>query len=206
MQMKWQISLGVLCFASVVAVQAGTYPKGEKIAAQVCAACHTADGNSVTPENPVLAGQVSEYIERQLSHFKSDVRPNPIMKGMASTLSEADMHELGLYFSEQKTKPRTSKEPKLVEQGRKIYRSGIEKAGVPACMACHGPAGIGIPAQYPRLAGQHASYILKQLKAFKHGERGAHKTDVLGKVMVDISTKLSDEDMAAVSEYVSALR
>lgn len=204
--MKNKLSLGLGFFMAVATVHAGNYPQAEKIVNQVCAACHGADGNSAAPENPVLAGQIPEYIQRQLEHFKSGARPNPIMQGMAAPLSDSEINELGRFFAEQKVKPRTSKNPKLVEAGRQIYRGGVMKTGVPACMACHGPAGAGIPLQYPRLAGQHASYIVKQLQAFKHNERGAHKSDMLGKVMIDVANKMTEEEMAATAEYISALR
>jgi len=204
--MKNNVWLGLGAFVFMATAQAAGYPKAEKIVSQTCAACHGADGNSAAAENPVLAGQTPEYIQRQLEHFKKGARQNPIMQGMAAPLSNDEMVELGHFFSEQKVKPRTSKDPKGVELGKLIYRGGVAKTGVPACMACHGPSGAGIPVQYPRLAGQHASYVLKQLKAFKQNERGAHKSDTLGKVMIDIANKMTEEQMAAVSEYVSALR
>ncbi|MES2206514.1 MAG: c-type cytochrome [Pseudomonadota bacterium] len=206
MRNKFGLSLGFVLMLFTLDSSAASFPRAEKIVSQTCAACHGADGNSVIPENPVLAGQVPEYIERQLKNFKSDVRPNPIMKGMAASLTPEDMKELGGFFGSQKIKAKTSKAPDLVEQGKVIFRFGNEKSGLPACMGCHGPAGAGVPTQYPRLAGQHASYILKQLKSFRKGERGANKSDISGKIMVDVAKKLSEEEMTAVAEYISALK
>jgi cytochrome c553 len=185
---------------------AGDFSQAQKIVSTTCAACHNPDGNSTAPENPKLAGQVSEYIERQLKNFKAGVRVNPVMQGMAASLSDEDIKQLAGFFSEQSPKPKTSKDPEKVELGKLIYRGGVAKSGVPACMACHGPAGAGIPAQYPRLAGQHAPYVVAQLKSFKTSARGGHKDDGLGKIMVEVAGKLTDDEINAVAEYVSALR
>ncbi len=206
MRNKFGLSFGIVLMLFTLEGYAASFPRAEKIVSQTCAACHSADGNSVIPENPVLAGQIPEYIERQLKNYKSDVRPNPIMKGMASSLTPEEMKELGGFFGAQKIKSKTSKAPDLVEKGKIIFRFGNEKTGVPACMGCHGPAGAGVPTQYPRLAGQHATYILNQLKGFRKGERGANKTDISGKIMVDVANKLSEAEMIAVAEYISALK
>ncbi|MEI6131116.1 MAG: cytochrome c4, partial [Planctomycetota bacterium] len=154
-------------FATVRAAEPATKADtAEQIVAKVCSACHTSDGNSVTPANPVLAGQHAEYTAKQLANFKSGERKNPVMLGMASTLAPEDMKKLGEYFQQQKTKPRSAKDPELVKVGQQIYRGGIMAKGIAACTSCHGANGGGIPAQYPRIAGQHADAI---------GEIGAYR-------------------------------
>ena len=182
--------------------------RAQTIANQVCAACHGADGNSPTPVNPSLAGQGAEYITLQLSHFKSGLRANPVMLGMASTLSAEDMKALGVYFSQQKPKGLAAKDPALARTGQKLYRGGDAATGLPACAACHGPTGAGIPKQYPRLAGQHADYAYAQLKAFQAGERGADKEgkDVNGRIMAAIAAKMTDAQMKALADYTAGLR
>lgn len=174
----------------------------EQIVTKVCAACHAADGNSAIPANPVLAGQHAEYTARQLANFKSGERKNPVMLGMASTLAPADMKKLGEYFQQQKPKPRSAKDPELVKTGQQIYRGGVMAKGVAACTSCHGPNGAGIPAQYPRIAGQHTEYTTAQLKAFRAGERANDPN----KMMRTIAAKLSDAEINAVSEYIAGLR
>lgn len=176
--------------------------KAQQIATTVCAGCHGADGNSPTPANPSLAGQHPNYITKQLANFKAGERKNPIMQGMAAPLSPEDMKNLGAYFGGQKPKPGAAKDKDVVALGEKLYRGGNLTTGLPACAACHGPAGEGIPAQYPRLAGQHADYTLGQLKAFRAGERANDNA----KVMRTIAAKMSDYEMKAVSEYVAGLR
>lgn len=174
--------------------------KGKVLVEQVCAACHGADGNSVAAANPSLAGQHADYIVKQLTEFKSGARKNPIMMGMAAPLSPEDMKNVGAYFSEQKIKPRDAADKALLPEGKKIFKGGVASTKIPACMACHGPNGAGIPAQYPRLGGQHAGYIVAQMTAFRSGER-ANNT-----VMRDIALKMTDAQIKAVAEYISGLR
>ena len=166
--------------------------KGKLIAEQICAACHGVDGNSVAAANPVLAGQHPDYIVKQLTEFKSGKRNNAIMLGMASSLSDQDMKNVAAWFGTQK--------PKAREAGRAIYRTGIASAKVPACMACHGPAGNGMPSQYPRVGSQFGSYIEAQMLAFKKGERANNP------IMTDIAKRMSDNDIKTVSNYISGLR
>ena len=182
--------------------------RAQTIANQVCAACHGADGNSPTPVNPSLAGQGAEYITLQLSHFKSGLRANPVMLGMASTLTADEMKALGVYFSQQKPKGLAAKDAALARTGQKLYRGGDAATGLPACAACHGPAGAGIPKQYPRLSGQHADYAYAQLKAFKAGERGADKDgkDVNGRIMAAVAARMTDAQMKALADYTAGLR
>lgn len=176
--------------------------KGQAIAGQICAACHMPDGNSVIPANPKLAGQHAEYISKQLSNFKSGQRKNAIMMGMAAGLSPEDMDNVGAWFESQKPAAEGAKDKELAELGQKLYRGGKPGQGVPACAGCHSPTGAGIPAQYPRLAGQHTEYVLNQLKTFKSGERANGNAAQ----MMTIAGRLSDKEMEAVAEYVASLK
>ena len=179
--------------------------KGQQLAA-ACAACHGADGNSLIAANPSLAGQPAGYVTKQLMHFKTGVRDNAIMKGFAAGLADEDMKALGEYYSRQKIRVIGVKDVSVAKVGENIWRNGIIAKGVPACTACHGPAGAGVPAQYPRLGGQHAEYTLAQLKNFAGGARGAHDKDAGGRTMAAFAGKLSEAEMKAVSEYASGLR
>ena len=181
--------------------------KGKLIAETVCVACHGADGNSAISANPNLAGQVEEYIYKQLKNFKAvDGKPaarnNPIMGGMAAPLSDEDMKNVAAWFSSQKMKPAAAKDEKQIALGQKIWRQGDFKKGIPACAGCHGPAGAGLPAQYPRLAGQFQEYTEAQLKSFRLEERANDPE----KMMRMIAAKLSDVEIKAVAEYAAGLR
>jgi cytochrome c553 len=182
--------------------------RGRKIATEVCAACHGADGNSPTAVNPSLAGQHADYITLQLAHFKAGVRANAVMQGMSAPLSADDMRAVGEYFSRQKPKGLAAKDIELVKAGQSLWRGGDAATGVPACSACHGPTGAGIPKNYPRVAGQYAEYTYAQLKAFKAGERGMDKDgkDVNGRVMNGVVKAMTDHQMKAVAEYAAGLR
>jgi cytochrome c553 len=194
-------------FASEEAKAKVDLAKAKTLAESVCIACHGADGNSPLPVNPNLAGQIPEYLAKQLSNFKAvgdkpPLRNNPIMGGMAAMLSDEDVKSMSVYFSQQKMKPATAKDEKLIAEGQKIWRMGDFDKGVPACAGCHGVAGAGLPAQYPRLAGQHAEYTEIQLKSFRLDERGNDAE----KVMRTIAAKLSDQQIKAVAEYSASLR
>lgn len=185
----------------------GDPTKAQPIVGQVCAACHGADGNSVIPANPSLAAQHPEYTLKQLVNFKprngkSAERASPIMSGMVANLTADDMANLAAYFARQKPRPGAASDPDLVKQGQEIYRGGILTKNVAACTGCHSPDGAGVPAQFPRLAGQHAEYVEGQLKAFRSGERA---NDPNG-MMRAIAARLSDREIKAVSEYISGLR
>jgi len=197
-------------FPTVATEQAKDKPdlaKAKEIAGGVCVACHGADGNSPAAANPILAGQIPQYIYKQLSNFKAvdgkpAVRNNAIMGGMVAALSDEDMRSLSVYFSQQKMQPSVAKDEKLLADGKTLWRKGDFEKGVPACAGCHGPAGAGLPAQYPRLAGQYAEYTSTQLKNFRSQER-ANDAE---KVMRVIAGKLSDQQISAVSEYAAGLR
>jgi cytochrome c553 len=165
----------------------------------VCAACHNADGNSVITANPRLAGQHPAYLAKQLREFQSGRRANPVMAPMAAMLTADDINKVAAYFAAQKPKWGNAKENGPGSLGEKIYRGGVASKGVPACAACHGPNGAGIPIQFPRLAGQHAEYTVNQLKAFRSGERAN------APMMKVIAGKMSDEEIIAVSDYIQGL-
>jgi cytochrome c553 len=174
--------------------------RGQQIAGAVCVACHGLDGMSPIPNNPNIAGMPPQYIAKQLQHYKEGSRKNAIMAGMAAGLSPADMKALGEYYFAQRPKYNAvARDKALAEKGQKIYRAGIAESKVPACAGCHGGAGAGIPALYPRLAGQWPEYSLAQLKAYASGER-KHP------MMNTISTRMRDNDILAVSEYLAGMR
>lgn len=181
--------------------------KGEQVAKQVCVACHAADGNSIAPANPKLAGQHSGYVYKQLVNFKPQggkkaARENALMAGMVAGLSDADMRALAAYYASQTLKPAAASDKDLATLGQKIWRGGIAEKSVAACAGCHGPDGAGIPGQYPRLAGQFAEYVGAQLKLFRAGERA---NDPNG-MMRGVAARMSDAEIKAVSEYAAALR
>ncbi|HTS55759.1 MAG TPA: c-type cytochrome [Burkholderiales bacterium] len=180
----------------------GDAAKAQSTVTAVCAACHGVDGNSQVPTNPSLAGQHFSYIYKQLTDYKAGRRKNPIMNGIVANLSDEDMRDLAAYFSTQKPKPGAAKDRALVLAGQRLYRGGLSDTGVPACSACHSPDGAGIPAQYPRLAGQHLDYTLAQLQSFRSGARDNDPNAM----MRTIAGRLTDKDMAALASYVSGLR
>ncbi len=167
---------------------------------QACASCHNADGNSSIPANPKLAQQHPEYILKQLEEFKSGKRKNSVMTSMASHLSEQDMRDIAWFVGSKKIKTGFAKSKDTVELGEKIYRGGIADRSIPACAGCHSPNGAGIPAQYPRLGGQHADYTVAQLTNFRDGGR------TNGPVMTGVAAKLNDREIKAVSDYIAGLR
>ena len=187
--------------------QAPDLAKAKQIAETLCVACHAADGNSQLPANPKIAGQHPEYLYKQLREFKSwdgakPVRDNAIMGGMVAGLSDDDMKALAHYFAANKLQPEPAKNLASIELGQKIWRGGIPTKGVPACAACHGPAGAGMPAQYPRLSGQFAEYTETQLKAFRDGVRANDPS----KMMQMIAIKMTDPEIKAVADYAAGLR
>ncbi len=174
--------------------------KGGTISNSVCVACHTNDGSRGSPANPILQGQHPGYLAKQLSEFKSGKRENPIMKGIAATLSDADIHNVAAFYGSKQAKPGFAKNKDLAALGGRIYRGGIADRSVPACAGCHSPNGAGIPVQYPRLAGQHADYVEAQLLAFRSGARRNNQP------MMDIATKLNDHEIKALADYAAGLR
>lgn len=174
--------------------------KGEASYAAVCAACHAADGNSTIAANPKLAQQHPEYLVKQLQEFKAGKRADPIMQGMAAILSEDDMRNVSWWLASKQAKEGFAKDKDLVAMGERIYRGGIQDRNIAACAGCHSPNGSGIPAQYPRLSGQHADYTVKQLVDFRDGKRGNSVQ------MRDVAAKLNDREIKAVADYIAGLR
>jgi cytochrome c553 len=174
--------------------------KGEASYTAVCAACHGADGNSGTPANPKLAQQHPEYLVKQLQEFKSGKRANAVMSGMAATLSDADMKNIAYWLYSKPAKTGFAKDKELVALGESIYRGGIADRQISACSGCHSPNGAGIPAQYPRLSGQHADYTVAQLTGFRDGVR----KNALQ--MTQVAAKLNDREIKAVADYIAGLR
>lgn len=197
--------LMALVYASIASAAAPTpapkadLERGKQIASSVCVACHGVDGRSVAPANPHLAAQHGAYTAAQLAAFKSGARPSAIMQGMAAALTPEDMRNVGAYFEMQKPVQGVARDKALAERGREIWRGGVKSVGVPACAGCHGASGKGIPAQFPRLAGQFAEQSLGWLKAYATGARP-------NAVMTPVASKLSENDMKAVSEYIAGLR
>lgn len=174
--------------------------KGAASYGQVCIACHAADGNSALPENPKLAQQHPEYLIKQLKEFKEGKRANAVMQGFAAALSDEDMRNIGFWLAEQKGTPGVATNKDTIRLGERIYRGGISDRQIPACAGCHSPNGAGIPAQYPRLAGQHAAYTEAQLKAFRDGSRHNNAQ------MTGVAAKMNDREIKAVSDYIAGLR
>ncbi|MBV8034144.1 c-type cytochrome [Roseateles sp.] len=174
--------------------------KGGAISSQVCAACHTADGSRGSPANPILQGQHPEYLAKQLAEFKSGKRKNAVMSGMAAPLSEEDIRNVSAFYAGKTAKPGFAKNKATVMLGEKIYRGGIAERNVPACAGCHGPTGSGLPAQYPRLGGQHGDYVEAQMTAFRSGARANNP------VMTTVAAKMNDAEIKAVSDYIAGLR
>ncbi len=173
--------------------------KGQALA-QSCIACHAADGSRGSPANPILQGQHPEYLVKQLVEFKSGKRKNAVMAGMAAGLSEEDMRHIAAFYASKTYKPGAAKNKETVRLGERIYRGGLIDKAVPACSGCHGPNGAGMPAQYPRLGGQHGDYLESQMVAFRSAARGNNAQ------MSTIAAKLSDVEIKAVSDYMAGLR
>lgn len=180
--------------------KAGNIEAGkEKTAA--CAACHGADGNSQNPAWPKIAGQGAPYLEEQLHLFKEGVRSNALMNEQAKALSDQDIKDIAAYYESLPTTPAAA-DPELVELGEAIYRGGIIAKGVAACSACHSPQGGGNPvAKFPKLSGQHAAYTEAQLKAYRSGERNYPAAQI----MVGVTERLNDDEIAAVAQYIAGL-
>ena len=174
--------------------------KGQASYGAICASCHAADGNSTVALQPKLAGQHPEYLVKQLREFKDGKRNDPVMKGFAASLSEGDMQNISAWLHAQKPKDGFAKEKDLIALGERIYRGGIQDRSIAACASCHSPNGAGLPAQYPRLAGQHADYTVKTLTAFRDGVRGNSIP------MTQVAAKLNDREIKAVADYIAGLR
>lgn len=199
---KRLVFAAVLTMASIFpqAYAAGDAAAG-KAKSATCAGCHGADGNSMNPEWPKLAGQSTGYLVKQLQEFKQGKRKNAVMAPMAMPLSEQDMQDLAAFYSSQSPQQGAAAEDE-VELGQKIYRGGNPSSGVAACIGCHGPSGAGNPAaRFPAVSGQHATYVSNQLNAFHTGERN----NDAGKMMRNVAGKMTASEIKAVASYVQGL-
>ena len=197
---KVLISLLVTVGATSVAIAEGN-PEAGKALTAVCGACHGADGNSLAPTFPKLAGQNESYLLKQMTDIKSGARPIAQMTGLLDGMSEQNLADISAYFANQNVVVGQA-DPALVEAGKSIYRDGNPATGVPACMACHGPAGKGLnSAGFPQLSGQHASYTASQLKMFQFGDRN----NDAAKIMQNIAFKMNEREIQAVSSYIQGL-
>lgn len=165
-----------------------------------CVACHGAAGNSTITQNPKLAAQHGAYIVKQMTDFRSPQRANPVMSPIAKALSDDDIRNVAAYLEAQTPKPGAARNKDTIELGKQIYRGGIAEKGVPACAACHGASGAGIPAQFARLGGQHQDYTTQQLINFRSRARSNSEQ------MVTIARRMTDDEIQAVADYIAGLR
>ncbi|MFV9654218.1 c-type cytochrome [Pseudomonas sp. NY15366] len=198
---KVLVSLLLTLGLTGVAQAAGDAEAGQgKVA--VCGACHGADGNSPAPNFPKLAGQGERYLLKQLHDIKSGNRQVVEMTGMLDNLSDQDMADIAAYFASQKMSVGAA-DPKLVQRGEALFRGGKLEEGMPACTGCHSPDGAGLAAAgFPKLGGQHAQYVAKQLTDFREGNR---TNDGDAMIMRAIAAKLSNKDIEAVSSFIQGL-
>lgn len=175
-------------------------PARGQTASAACQACHVADGSRGVAANPILQGQHPEYIVKQLTEFKAGKRKSAVMNGMAAPLAEETMKDIAAFYATKAAKPGFARNKDTVSLGEQIYRGGVLARQVPACAGCHSPTGSGIPAQYPRIGGQHAEYAEAQLVAFRSGAR-ANSVQ-----MTAIAAKLTDAEIKAVTDYIAGLR
>ena len=206
------LAFGLGVATAPVAMAAGDAAAGQQKAAQ-CAACHGADGNSLAPAFPKLAGQGEKYLLKQMMDVKSGARSIPQMVGQLDNFNEQDLADIAAYFASQNmqlsgsqpmsVKLNSGESVDALMLGRKVFRAGNGEAGVPACMGCHSPTGKGnAPAVYPRLSGQYADYVETQLKAFRAGDR---TNDGDNRIMRSVAKQMSDAEIKAVANYVAGL-
>ena len=197
----WLISVSVAAALISGGVQAAGDAAAGEAKAAVCLACHGPNGNALVPTWPKLAGQHSEYTYKQLIDFKSGARVNDQMSPQAALLEEPDIQNLAAYYRAQQQTPGAA-DPALAERGERIYRRRNPATGLAACTGCHGPAGVGAgPAKFPRISGQHAPYLDSTLKGFRAGVRANDPNSM----MRDVAGRMSDEEIAAVSQYLQGL-
>lgn len=192
----------LLAAAALVSARADDAPDlaaGEEASA-MCQGCHMADGSPGLPENPILAGQFPEYLVKQLRDYQSGKRVNEIMQGMVAALDDKMIRDIAAFYASKPAPKGEARNKDTVLLGQAIWRGGIADRKIPACAGCHGPAGAGIPIQYPRMAGQHAEYTEAQLRAFRLGER-ANNVQMTG-----VAAKMNDREIQAVSDYAAGLR
>ena len=205
---KLTLAFCVLTFgSSMVYAATDTEPTGDatagKAKAAACTPCHGADGNGGSlPSWPKLAGQHPSYLVKQLQAFKAKDRKEPLMVAPMVPLTEQDIYNLAAFFASQPKTKSAAPGDKLLELGQKIYRGGNKDTKAAACIACHGPSGLGNPAaNYPTVNGQQAAYAKKQLMDFKRGTRNKGNAAI----MRDIAIKMSEEEMEAVANYMQGM-
>ncbi len=183
-------------------LESGARMHAERLAIGVCGSCHGPQGNSTLPKYPRLAGQNEHYLAAQLRAFRGQTRGDPdaigYMWGMANNLDDATIDALAAYYSKKAALAGGGGDPAMVARGREIYAHGVEASGVPACATCHGDAGEG-RGDFPRLAGQHSQYVLKQLASFQSNLRNVA-------VMHGVASTLNSPQMEAVAAYLQTLR
>ena len=191
----------VLALAAAAAAGGGAQAAdAAAIVASQCIACHGEGGNSVVPMFPRLAGQYAEYVDKQLRDFLSGKRKNEVMAPSLAQIKEADVAGLAAYYAAQKPTPIKADNDKLVAAGKAMYDDGNTQSGVPACVGCHQEEGLGNE-RFPRLSNQYAAYTVAQLKLFKTGGRSNDRA----KVMRAVAERMTDDEMAAVAEYLASL-
>jgi cytochrome c553 len=195
-------AVGVLLIGLPLAAPAAGSIEAGKTKSVTCAACHGADGNSVNPEWPSLAGQHAGYIIASLNAYRDGTRDNVLMLGQVQALTEQDQADLAAYYASQQPVPRVA-DPALASRGERLYRAGNLESGVAACIACHGPNGRGnSPAGYPDLAGQHAQYTADQLRQYRSEKRSSDPNQM----MRNITARMTDDEILAVASYLQGLR
>lgn len=208
--MKRSTLLAALALCGLAVAAPADLNKGKQTASTICIGCHAADGNSMVPMYPKVAGQHAEYIVKQTQDIKTGKRTtgaSAVMAPMVQSLSDADIRNVAAYYATQQAKPGESNPKQNIPLGTKIYRSGLLEKGIPACMSCHGPAGAGFPGggaaidAFPRLSGQHAPYVAEQIKAYASGARKSPN-----EIMEDISKRMGEEEIKAVSNYIQGLK
>ncbi len=205
------VSIVLMMLATAGIAEAAGDAEAGKAKAAVCGGCHGADGNSMIPSFPKLAGQNERYFIKQINDIKSGARNVVAMTAIVGGLSDQDIADLGAYFGSQTIKVGMVKTD-LLELGQKIYRGGNVDTGVTACAACHGATGEGMPAAgYPALGGQHTAYVEAQLKAFRAAgradESGVRRTnDGDSMMMQSVAGRLSDRELKAVASYINGLK
>lgn len=197
------LAFGVLVLSAGAAAQDTPLIRGDAAAGKTiydaqCASCHGPAGGSVVPTQPILSGQHAEYTAAQIAAFRDGARANPIMAPLAANLTDADIANIATYLVSQTPVIAGAADLELAQSGEKLYRGGVIEAGIPACAACHGPAGQGIAPHYPRLSGQYAEYTASSLREYASGAR-------LGDAMNDIAARLTEEQIESLSAYISGL-
>jgi len=200
---RWTLPLLLVLSAGTVAAHAAGDPAAGETKSASCAGCHGPGGVSANPDWPKLAGQHAGYLEKQLADFKSGKRTNATMAPMAAPLSDQDIVDVSAYFASQKMSTGTAADETQAALGERLYRGGNKDSSVPACMGCHGPAGLGMGAAgFPALSGQHAAYTAASLRNFRTGSRS---NDYNG-MMRDIASRMSEAEIDAVAQYIAGLR